>query len=113
MACVYLFFVDQIGGDVGGLMDRVGSALSGITEGASLVLTPKHDEAPVSHIEFVPLAQDRAMVVIVFADGHVENRLFTPPPGQTPSSMREAARSPSMLCSKKCWSRCTEICRLT
>ena len=28
---------------------------------------------------------------LVFADGHVENRLFTPPPGQTPSSMREAA----------------------
>jgi len=31
------------------------------------------------------------MVVLVFADGHVENRLFLPPPGQTPSSMREAA----------------------
>ena len=25
------------------------------------------------------------------ADGHVENRLFKPPPGQTPSSMKEAA----------------------
>ncbi len=77
--------------DVGNLMDRVGAALSGITAGASLVLTPKHDEAPISHIEFVSLAPDRAMAVIVFADGHVENRLFTPPPGQTPSSMREAA----------------------
>ena len=31
------------------------------------------------------------MVVLVFSDGHVENRLFSPPPGQTPSSMREAA----------------------
>jgi heat-inducible transcriptional repressor len=30
-------------------------------------------------------------VVLVFADGQVENRVFTPPPGQTPSSMREAA----------------------
>jgi heat-inducible transcriptional repressor len=37
------------------------------------------------------LAADRALEVLVFADGHVENRLFTPPPGQTPSSMREAA----------------------
>ncbi|MFK7875003.1 MAG: heat-inducible transcriptional repressor HrcA [Paracoccaceae bacterium] len=78
------------GGDVGGLLDRVGSALSGVTKGASLVLAPKQ-EAPMKHIEFVPLAQDRALVVLVFADGHVENRLFTPPPGQTPSSMREAA----------------------
>ncbi|WP_146584500.1 heat-inducible transcriptional repressor HrcA [Puniceibacterium confluentis] len=76
--------------DVGGLLDRIGSALSGVTHGASLVLTPKH-EAPIRHIEFVALGHDRALVVLVFADGHVENRLFHPPPGQTPSSMREAA----------------------
>ncbi|WP_372604333.1 heat-inducible transcriptional repressor HrcA [Actibacterium sp.] len=76
--------------DVGSLLDRVGSALSGVTHGASLVLTPKH-EAPIRHIEFVSLGHDRALVVLVFADGHVENRVFTPPAGQTPSSMREAA----------------------
>ncbi len=77
-------------GDVTGFLDRVGSALSGATHGASLVLTPKR-EAPIKHIEFVSLAPDRALVVLVFADGHVENRVFSPPPGQTPSSMREAA----------------------
>ena len=77
-------------GDVGDVLDRVGSALSGATHGASLVLTPKH-EAPVKHVDFVSLAHDRALVVLVFADGHVENRVFVPPLGQTPSSMREAA----------------------
>jgi heat-inducible transcriptional repressor len=61
-----------------------------VTQGASLVLTPKH-EAEIRHIEFVSLGHDRALVVLVFTDGHVENRVFTPPPGQTPSSMREAA----------------------
>ncbi|MBO9473708.1 heat-inducible transcriptional repressor HrcA [Shimia sp. R10_1] len=76
--------------DVSNMLDRVSTALSGVTQGASLVLAPKH-EAPIKHIEFVSLAHDRALVVLVFADGHVENRLFTPPPGQTPSSMREAA----------------------
>jgi heat-inducible transcriptional repressor len=76
--------------DVSILLDQVGSALSGITRGASIVLSPKH-EAPIRHIEFVSLSPDRVLVVLVFADGHVENRLFTPPPGQTPSSMREAA----------------------
>ncbi|MBZ8117911.1 heat-inducible transcriptional repressor HrcA [Roseovarius sp. LXJ103] len=76
--------------DVGDILDRIGSALSGVTNGASLVLAPKH-EAPIKHIEFVSLGHDRALVVLVFADGHVENRIFTPPPGQTPSSMREAA----------------------
>ena len=76
--------------DVSEVLDRVGSALSGVTQGASLVLTPKH-EAPIRHIEFVSLSPERALVVLVFSDGHVENRLFSPPPGLTPSSMREAA----------------------
>jgi heat-inducible transcriptional repressor len=76
--------------DVADMLDRVSTALSGVTQGASLVLAPKH-EAPVKHIEFVSLSPDRALVVLVFADGHVENRLFSPPIGQTPSSMREAA----------------------
>lgn len=81
---------DSNADDVATMLDSVGSALSGVTHGASVVLTPKH-EAPIKHIEFVSLSADRALVVLVFADGHVENRLFTPPPGQTPSSMREAA----------------------
>mgnify|MGYP001794553565 CR=1 FL=1 len=76
--------------DVSGLLDRVGSALSSATQGASLVLTPKH-EAPIQHIEFVPLSAEQALVVLVFSDGHVENRLFSPPTGTTPSAMREAA----------------------
>jgi heat-inducible transcriptional repressor len=76
--------------DVPSMLNRVGAALSTITQGASLVLAPKR-EAPIAHIDFVSLAQDRALVVLVFQDGHVENRLFTPPRGQTPSSMREAA----------------------
>ena len=76
--------------EMGLALDRVGAALSGLTHGASLVLAPK-TEAPIRHIEFVSLAPDRALVVLVMADGQVENRVFTPPAGQTPSSMREAA----------------------
>jgi heat-inducible transcriptional repressor len=76
--------------DVGAMLTTIGTALSGITQSASVVLTPKQD-APIKHIEFVNLSSDRALVVLVFADNHVENRLFTPPAGHTPSSMREAA----------------------
>ncbi len=86
--------------DVSGILDRVGSALSGVTQGASLVLTPKHEDA-IKHIEFVPVGGDQALVVLVFEDGHVENRLFTPPPGQTPSSMREAANFVNALVAGK------------
>lgn len=76
--------------DLSTLLDQVSTSLSAITNGASLVLTPKQD-AIIRHIEFVSLSADRALVVLVFANGHVENRMIKPPPGQTPSSMREAA----------------------
>ncbi|MGR3711152.1 MAG: heat-inducible transcriptional repressor HrcA [Alterinioella nitratireducens] len=86
--------------DVTHKLDRLGSALSGVAQGASLVLTPKR-EAPIQHVEFVSLSPDRALVVLVFADGHVENRVFRPPPGQTPSSMREAANFLNALAAGK------------
>ena len=76
--------------DVGSLLDQVSSTLSGITGSASVVMAPKF-EAQIRHIEFVNLSPDRALVVLVHTDGHIENRIFTPPPGQTPSSLREAA----------------------
>lgn len=83
----------SLGGDAHDLaaaLDRAGDMLSGLTHGASLVLTPK-TTAPVKHIEFVSLAPDRTLVVLVTADGQVENRIFTPPAGLTPSAMRAAA----------------------
>jgi len=76
--------------DITQALDRAGSLLSGLTKSASVVLAPK-SEAPIKHIEFVSLAPDKALVVLVTADGQVENRMFTPPIGQTPSAMREAA----------------------
>lgn len=76
--------------DVGDALDRIGSVLSGLTHGASLVLTQKQEQ-PIKHIEFVSLSPDQVLVVLVFANGEVENRLFTPPLGQTPSALREAA----------------------
>ena len=82
--------VDRSSQDVSSVLDRVGSTLSALTHGASLVLTPKQEQ-PIKHIEFVSLSADRALVVLVYSNGDVENRLFTPPVGQTPSAMREAA----------------------
>ncbi len=72
------------------LLDRIGTLLSKITRSASLVLAPK-SQLPIKHVEFISLAPDRALVVLVTADGTVENRVFCPPEGQTPSSLRQAA----------------------
>ena len=77
-------------GDISTMLDHVSATLSGITRGASVVLAPKQ-ESTLRQIEFVSLAADRALVVLVFANGRVENRVFTPPAGLTQSAMRQAA----------------------
>jgi heat-inducible transcriptional repressor len=76
--------------DLSGMLDEAGSMLSGLSSCASLIFAPKH-EAPIRHIEFIPLSPDRALAVLVTEDGAVENRIFDPPPGLTPSAMRSAA----------------------
>ena len=76
--------------DIAAVLDRTGSILSGLTHGAGLVLAPKSD-TEIKHVEFVPLSPDRVLVVLVFSDGNVENRLIAPPPGLTQSAIREAA----------------------
>ena len=75
---------------IGLLMDRIGSVLSRLTHSASIVLMPKQDAA-IKHVEFISLAPDRALVVLVTTDGNVENRIFSPPAGQTPAAMQAAA----------------------
>jgi len=63
--------------------------LSGLSKGAGLVLAPKAD-APLRHIEFVPLQGDRALVVIVTESGLVENRVIDLPIGLPPSALVQA-----------------------
>jgi heat-inducible transcriptional repressor len=64
--------------------------LSGLSQAAGLVLAPKSDSA-IKHIEFVPLGAGRALVILVSADGRVENRVIDVPAGMPPSALTEAA----------------------
>ena len=64
--------------------------LSGLSQAAGLVLAPKSDGA-VKHIDFVTLGSGRALVILVGADGSVENRVIEIPPGLPPSALTEAA----------------------
>jgi len=64
--------------------------LAGLAGAAGLVLAPKSDGA-VRHIEFVPLGPGRALVILVAADGQVENRVIEIPPGLPPSALTQAA----------------------
>ena len=71
-------------------LDRIGSLLSRLTQSASLVLMPKK-ESTIKHVQFLKLTNESALVVLVMADGTVENRVFTTPMGLTASTLTEAA----------------------
>ncbi|MBL8535836.1 MAG: heat-inducible transcriptional repressor HrcA [Hyphomonadaceae bacterium] len=64
--------------------------LSGLAGGAGLVVTPER-EAPVRHAEIVPIGPDQALLVLVFEDNQVENRILRLPPGMPASALTEAA----------------------
>jgi heat-inducible transcriptional repressor len=70
-------------------LEEATATLSGLSRCAGLVVAPK-TEAPLKHIEFVPIAATRALVVMVTEDGVVENRLIETPLG-TPASTLVAA----------------------
>ncbi|GAC1343129.1 MAG: heat-inducible transcriptional repressor HrcA [Acetobacteraceae bacterium] len=64
--------------------------LAGLAGAAGLVVAPK-SEGVVRHIEFVALGSGRALVILVGADGQVENRVIEIPPGLPPSALTQAA----------------------
>jgi heat-inducible transcriptional repressor len=71
-------------------LGEAGQMLSGLAGAAGLVVAPK-SEAPLRHIEFVALGPGRALVVLVTADGQVENRVIEVPAGLPVSSLQQAS----------------------
>ena len=66
------------------------AALSGLSACAGLVLVAKR-EPVLRQVGFVALPDDKAIAVLVGADGSVENRVVDLPRGMTPSALTEAA----------------------
>ncbi|WP_334130440.1 heat-inducible transcriptional repressor HrcA [Sneathiella sp.] len=72
------------------MLTEASTMLSGLSNCASLVIAPKTDTA-IKQIEFVRLGIDRALVIIVSANGMVENRAIELPPELSDSALREAS----------------------
>ncbi|WP_281299962.1 MULTISPECIES: heat-inducible transcriptional repressor HrcA [unclassified Iodidimonas] len=72
------------------VLEDATNLLSGLCQCASLVMVPKTN-APLKHLEFVPLSAEKALVVVVSEDGVVENRVIDLPPGLPPSSLVQAS----------------------
>jgi heat-inducible transcriptional repressor len=72
-----------------GVLTEASALLSGLTHAAGVVLTAKAN-VRLKHIEFVRLDPTRALVVLVAAEGQVENRILNLPPGLPTSALTEA-----------------------
>ncbi|MEO1199398.1 MAG: heat-inducible transcriptional repressor HrcA [Pseudomonadota bacterium] len=72
------------------LLNEAGALLSGLTRGAGVVLASTSDVS-LKHIEFLRLEPRKILVVLVGADGQVENRVMTLDEDIPPSSLVEAA----------------------
>ncbi|MBY0431106.1 MAG: heat-inducible transcriptional repressor HrcA, partial [Rhodospirillales bacterium] len=70
-------------------LEEATATLSGLSRCAGLVLAPKTQQS-MKHIEFVPLAPGRALVVMVTEDGVVENRVIEVARDLPPSALTEA-----------------------
>ncbi len=81
---------DAAGRDIQHVLAEATKMLSGLSNCAGLVAAPKQD-ARLKHIEFVALGPRRAMVILVMADGNVENRIISLPPGLPASALVEGS----------------------
>ena len=74
--------------------DLLGSAtslLSEMTHFVGVVSVPKRDEFPFRHIDFVPLDANRVLVILVFTDGQVQNRVIAVQRAYSQSELEQIA----------------------
>lgn len=82
--------LETAGRDLETVLAEASNILSDLAGGAGLVSSPKR-EAPVRHVEFVPLGPGEALCIIVTEDGDVENRFLSLPDGVLSTSLIEAS----------------------
>jgi heat-inducible transcriptional repressor len=58
------------------LLVSASNMLSAITRMAGVVTLPKREHASWRHIEFMPLSENRVLVILVLNDGEVQNRVL-------------------------------------
>lgn len=76
-------------GPVETALANASTALSGLSSCAGLVMVAAQERV-LKQVAFVPLSPTQALVVLVSADGHVENRVITVPPSLPASALVEA-----------------------
>jgi heat-inducible transcriptional repressor len=82
--------IAQAGTNAQEVIGAASELLSGLAGGAGLVTTPERD-APVRHAEIVAIGPGQALLVLVFEDNQIENRVLSVPIDLPSSALAEAA----------------------
>lgn len=73
------------------LIDATANLLSELTRFAGVVMIPKRRSVAFRHLEFVPLSEKRILLIIVAADGNVQNRIIVTERAFSPAELTQAA----------------------
>lgn len=74
-----------------GLLNNSTELLSAMTHFVGLVTVPKREQFAFRHIDFVPLDANRLLVILVFTDNEVQNRIVATRRPYTPSELEQTA----------------------
>jgi len=73
------------------LLSGASSLLSDVTHFVGVVTVPKREEFPFRHIDFVALDGNRVLVILVFADNEVQNRVITTQHLYSPAELEQVS----------------------
>lgn len=73
------------------LLSGTSSLLSEITHFVGVITVPQREEFSLRHIDFVPLGGKRVLVVLVFSDNQVQNRVIETTRAYSPSELEQTA----------------------
>ncbi|MFA5685172.1 MAG: heat-inducible transcriptional repressor HrcA [Lysobacteraceae bacterium] len=73
------------------LLSSASELLSAMTHFVGLVTVPGREQFAFRHIDFVPLDGHRVLVILVFTDNEVQNRIIEAPRGYSASELEQAA----------------------
>jgi heat-inducible transcriptional repressor len=79
------------GGGTQALLSNTSELLSAMSQFVGVVTVPQRGQFAFRHIDFVPLDAGRVLVILVFTDNEVQNRIITPRRAYTPAELEQTA----------------------
>lgn len=73
------------------LLSNTSELLSAMTQFVGVVTVPQRGQFAFRHIDFVPLDGQRVLVILVFTDNEVQNRIISPRRAYTPAELEQTA----------------------